>query len=76
MAYETIRSAVENRIQTITLSRPDKLNAFTGPMMQDLIAAFDAADKNDDVRAAIVAGAGRAFRVSADLRRCRHVRSR
>jgi enoyl-CoA hydratase/carnithine racemase len=67
MAYETIRSEVKDRIQTITLNRPDKLNAFTGPMMQELIAAFDAADNNDDVRAVIVTGAGRAFCAGADL---------
>jgi enoyl-CoA hydratase/carnithine racemase len=67
MNFETIRCEVENRIQTITLSRPDKLNAFTGTMMNELIAAFDEADKSDDVRAVIVTGAGRAFCAGADL---------
>ena len=67
MNFETIRVDVENGIQTITLHRPDKLNAFTGTMMNELIAAFDAADKNDDVRAVIVTGAGRAFCAGADL---------
>src|SRR6478609_690107 len=67
MNFETIRVDVENSIQTITLHRPDKLNAFTGTMMNELIAAFDAADKNDDVRAVIVTGAGRAFCAGADL---------
>jgi enoyl-CoA hydratase/carnithine racemase len=67
MAYETIRVDVDDGIQTITLNRPEKLNAFTGTMMTELIAAFDAADKNDDVRAVIVTGAGRAFCAGADL---------
>jgi enoyl-CoA hydratase/carnithine racemase len=67
MTYETIRVDVEDGIQTITLNRPEKLNAFTGTMMQELIAAFDAADKNDEVRAVIVTGAGRAFCAGADL---------
>jgi len=67
MDFETIRADVEEGIQTITLHRPEKLNAFTGTMMQELIAAFDAADANDDVRAVIVTGAGRAFCAGADL---------
>jgi enoyl-CoA hydratase/carnithine racemase len=67
MNFETILVEVDDRIQTITLHRPDKLNAFTGTMMNELIAAFDLADKNDDVRAIIVTGAGRAFCAGADL---------
>jgi enoyl-CoA hydratase/carnithine racemase len=67
MNFETIRCEVEDRIQTITLNRPDKLNAFNAAMMNELIAAFDLADKNDDVRAVIVTGAGRAFCAGADL---------
>ena len=64
MAYETIRA--EN-IQTITLHRPEKLNAFTRQMMQELIDAFGVADADDSVRAVIVTGAGRAFCAGADL---------
>ena len=67
MAYETIRVSVEDHIQTITLHRPDKLNAFTRQMMDEMIAAFDAADANDDVRVVIVTGEGRAFCAGADL---------
>lgn len=52
---------------TLTLNRPDKLNAFNGPMMNELLEAFDAADADDDVRAIIVTGAGRAFCAGADL---------
>src|SRR5881227_3715740 len=67
MHFETIRCEVGDSIQTITLNRPDKLNAFNAAMMNELIAAFDLADKDDDVRAVIVTGAGRAFCAGADL---------
>lgn len=58
---------ISDRIATITLSRPDKLNAFTGTMMREIIEAFDRIDADDDVRAVIVTGAGRAFCAGADL---------
>ena len=67
MAYETIKYEVAEQILTITLNRPDKLNAFNGTMQQELIDAFDAADKDDNVRAIIVTGAGRGFCAGADL---------
>lgn len=65
--FETIRADVEDGILTITLDRPDRLNAFTPAMMKELIAAFDQADADDDVRAVIVTGAGRAYCAGADL---------
>jgi enoyl-CoA hydratase/carnithine racemase len=65
--FETIRTAVDDRILTITLNRPDRLNAFTPVMMKELIAAFDSADADDDVRAVIMTGAGRAYCAGADL---------
>jgi enoyl-CoA hydratase/carnithine racemase len=67
MHYETIKYEVSENILTITLNRPDKLNAFTGPMMFELIDAFDKADADDEVRAIIVTGAGRAYCAGADL---------
>src|SRR3978361_1014095 len=67
MAYETIKYEVAEQILTITLNRPDKLNAFNGVMQQEMIDAFDAADKDDNVRAIIVTGAGRGFCAGADL---------
>ena len=58
---------MEDGIATITLHRPDKLNAFTPLMRDELIAAFDETDADDAVRAVIVTGAGRAFCAGADL---------
>ena len=54
-------------VMTITLNRPDKLNALSRPMRNGLLAAFDEADHDDDIRAVIVTGAGRAFCAGADL---------
>jgi len=67
MSYETLRYDVEEHILTLTLNRPDKLNALTDRMLEELLDAFDAADADDDVRAIIVTGAGRAFCAGADL---------
>jgi len=65
--FETLLYAVDDGVATLTLNRPDKLNAFTPRMRDDLIAAFDATDADDAVRAVIVTGAGRAFCAGADL---------
>jgi enoyl-CoA hydratase/carnithine racemase len=67
MAYETILYDVADQILTITLNRPEKLNAYNATMQAELIAAFDAADADDNVRAIIVTGAGRGFCAGADL---------
>ncbi|MGY4498019.1 enoyl-CoA hydratase/carnithine racemase [Bradyrhizobium sp. GM24.11] len=67
MAYETLKYAVAEQILTITLNRPEKLNAFTNTMRRELIDAFDLADNDDDIRAIIVTGEGRAFCAGADL---------
>lgn len=65
--YETIIYEVDHGILTLTLNRPEKLNAFTGTMLQELLDAFDRADADDEIRAIIVTGAGRAFCAGADL---------
>lgn len=63
----TVLYCVEEGIATITLNRPEKMNAFTAQMRDDLLSAFDMADSDDAVRAVIVTGAGRAFCAGADL---------
>jgi enoyl-CoA hydratase/carnithine racemase len=67
MEYTQILYDVDDRVATITLNRPDQLNAFTTRMMRELIDAFDRIDGDDDVRAVIVTGAGRGFCAGADL---------
>jgi enoyl-CoA hydratase/carnithine racemase len=65
--FETIITAIDDGIFTLTLNRPDRMNAFTPLMMREMCAAFDAADADDSVRAVIVTGAGKAFCAGADL---------
>jgi enoyl-CoA hydratase/carnithine racemase len=68
MPYATILTDVSDAVMTITLNRPDRMNAFTTAMMADMIAALDEADGNDAVRAVIITGSGdRAFCAGADL---------
>jgi enoyl-CoA hydratase/carnithine racemase len=65
--FETITLNVADKVAVLTLNRPDRMNAFTGQMMLDVIAALDFTDASDDVGAVIVTGAGRAFCAGADL---------
>ncbi len=67
MAYETLLTEVRDRVMTVTLNRPDRLNAFTTQMMFDWLHVLDAIDADDDVRAVVVTGAGRGFCAGADL---------
>jgi len=67
MNYTAILYEVEENILTITLNRPEKLNAFNKNMQDDLIDAIDRADKDDNIKAIIVTGAGRGFCAGADL---------
>ena len=64
---EQIETAVEDRILTITLNRPERLNAWTATMSRELHEAFDRADADDEVRVVVVTGAGRGFCAGADL---------
>lgn len=65
--FETLKLEIEDGVAVLTLSRPDKLNAFNTQMLKDIIAAFDQTDADDAVRAVIVTGEGRAFCAGADL---------
>jgi enoyl-CoA hydratase/carnithine racemase len=69
MSYETLRYEIADRILTLTLNRPERMNAFTGRMAEELLHAFDQADADDTVKVVIVTGAGRAFCAGADLER-------
>jgi len=67
MPYNTILTDLKDGVLTLTLNRPERLNAFNREMQTEMIAAFDAADADDRVRAVIVTGAGRAFCAGMDL---------
>ena len=67
MSYATLDYAVSDGILTLTLDRPDALNAFTVEMADELVAAFERASADDDVRAVVVTGRGRAFCAGMDL---------
>ena len=69
MEFEQITTELNDNVLTITLNRPERLNAFTATMGDELRAAFDTADADDEVRAVIVTGAGRGFCAGADLER-------
>ena len=65
--YETIELATDDRVATVTLDRPDRLNAFTVGMQRELCDAFDRIDEDDEIRAVVVTGRGRGFCAGADL---------
>ena len=67
MKYSTIKCQVKDSILTLTLSRPDQLNAFTIEMGHELIDAFSRASDDDNVGAVVVTGAGKAFCAGMDL---------
>lgn len=67
MEYSEISIEVDDRVLTITLDRPDRLNAFTYRMHQELLDVFDRIDADDDIRAVVVTGRGRGFCAGADL---------
>lgn len=67
MDYKEIKYELADKVLTITLHRPDKLNAFTARMARELLDAMDQADRDDAVRVIIVTGSGRAFCAGADL---------
>ncbi|WIV52909.1 crotonase/enoyl-CoA hydratase family protein [Amycolatopsis nalaikhensis] len=69
MRFTTLTHELDDGVLTVTLDRPDHLNAFTVEMADELEATFDEVNDQDDVRAVIVAGAGRAFCAGMDLNR-------
>ncbi len=65
--YTQIRMTVENKVATITLTRPERLNAFTETMQAELLDAFDVIDGDDGIRAVVITGEGRGFCAGAEL---------
>jgi enoyl-CoA hydratase/carnithine racemase len=66
-SFETIDLAIEDGIATLTLDRPERMNAFTHQMTEEMVSAFDRTDADDEVRTVILTGRGRAFCAGADL---------
>ena len=75
MAYEQILYGVRDRVATITLNRPERLNAWTPHMGRELYAAFAAAAVDDAVRVIVVTGAGRGFCAGADMQNLRDIQT-
>ena len=67
MAYDALLTELEDGILTVTLHRPDRLNAFTTKMLTELLDLFDEVDRNDEIRCVLVTGSGRTFCAGADL---------
>ncbi|MGH8309973.1 MAG: enoyl-CoA hydratase-related protein, partial [Steroidobacteraceae bacterium] len=67
MSYETIQTSREDGVLTLTLHRPERLNALNTQMVEELLRLLEEVDADDGVRALIVTGAGRAFCAGADL---------
>jgi enoyl-CoA hydratase/carnithine racemase len=67
MTYQTLLTDLDAGILTVTLNRPDRLNAFTTKMLEELLDVIDEIDRNDEIRAVIFTGAGRGFCAGADL---------
>ena len=65
--YNTIRVEVEDRVGVLTLSRPDRMNAFTAEMGAEMVRALEGLDRDPEVRAVVVTGEGRAFCAGADI---------
>jgi len=66
-SWETVGYEVERGVATVTLNRPERLNAWNAQLARELSLALDAADNDDDVRCVVMTGAGRAFCAGADL---------
>ncbi len=69
MSWETVDYEVDQGVATVTLNRPERLNAWNAQLANELSLALDAADGDDSVRAVVLTGAGRAFCAGADLER-------
>ncbi len=69
MSYQTLYTTLDNGILTVTLNRPERMNAFNLPMADELMQVMDEADANDDVRCIVLTGDGKAFCAGADLER-------
>jgi enoyl-CoA hydratase len=68
MAYETLLLAIADNVATITLNRPEALNAFNNQLMNDLTACLDILEADSDVRCIVITGSAKAFAAGADIK--------
>ncbi len=68
MPYETLLVSTKDRVATITLNRPDALNAFNNQLMDDLTACLDQVEENSDVGCIVITGSSKAFAAGADIK--------
>ncbi|MEE3256935.1 MAG: enoyl-CoA hydratase-related protein, partial [Actinomycetota bacterium] len=67
--FSTLQYEIVDHVLTLTMNRPERLNAFNSEMQREFLEALDHADADDDIRVVIVTGAGRGFCAGADLSR-------
>ena len=73
MAYETLITEIEGHVATITLNRPDAMNAFNNQLMDELTAALDAFEADEEIGAIIITGSKKAFAAGADIKEMREL---
>ena len=65
--FESLKTSLKNKVLTVVFNRPEKMNTFSGQMLKDILELLDEAEKDDDIRAVIFTGSGKAFCAGADL---------
>ena len=65
--FESLKTSLKDKVLTIIFNRPDKMNTFSGQMLKDILELLDEAEKDDEIRALIFTGSGKAFCAGADL---------
>ena len=65
--FESLKTSTKNKVLTVVFNRPEKMNTFSGQMLKDILELLDEAEKDDDIRAVIFTGSGKAFCAGADL---------
>ena len=65
--FESLKTSLKNKVLTVVFNRPEKMNTFSGQMLKDILELLDESEKDDDIRAVIFTGSGKAFCAGADL---------
>ena len=65
--FESLKTSIKSKVLTVVFNRPEKMNTFSGQMLKDILELLDEAEKDDEIRAVIFTGSGKAFCAGADL---------